>query len=517
MAFVGGFAALGYEVLWGRLARFLIGERTIATASLLFIFIACLGLGAWIAPVLGKKLKTNTPTRTRTVIAVLFLVTAAFHLTCVSACYRNIRNEGVVFSETLENELPARIQNLWLLMAPPVLVLGIVFPLLAWSAGETESHPGRTVGDLYMINTIGASAGAVVATFAFSPKWNTAGGFLAVTGMLTVVAAAVLILQRGNRPLKVLAVAALVVFGFAYLWFPRSLVVLRNDEQLLESNEDEYGVQVLVTTTDGNLRLRNNRRQLVRDLGDPATSQAQQMAAHLAILLADQCRDVLNIGTGYGITAGTITLYEDVQVVETIELLPFVADRQARFADYNFNYLQDPRVTLIRGDGYHKLMTTSSTYDVISVNVLDPHLPGSSALYTVDFWRTARRRLNRGGVLTQLIWGDDAVPVLVRGLQSVFPTVRYYPAYGGSAYNAIAFRDLVADADMRLHLDRVGHRSEDALTKLLGTQWSEKLRGVLLQTSYETEYLDRRAAKNVGRLHTRNFPVLEYRGPPRRK
>jgi hypothetical protein len=71
------------------------------------------------------------------------------------------------------------------------------------------------------------------------------------------------------------------------------------------------------------------------------------------------------VAAGYGITAGTFTLYSGVRSVGTVEILPFLLDRQNMFARYNFAYWKDPRVTLKEGDGRHLLLASGQTYDII--------------------------------------------------------------------------------------------------------------------------------------------------------
>ena len=88
-------------------------------------------------------------------------------------------------------------------------------------------------------------------------------------------------------------------------------------------------------------------------------------------------------------------------------VLPFLVDRQSSFCEHNFAYVHDERVSLVQGDGRHDLAASSRRYDIISTNVLDPYLPGSSSLYTVEFWQLVAERLKPGGVFTQLFWGED--------------------------------------------------------------------------------------------------------------
>jgi len=267
---------------------------------------------------------------------------------------------------------------------------------------------------------------------------------------------------------------------------------------------------VLTHTEKGMMRVRNNRLHLVYDLGHPATSYAQQMAAHLTVLLASRYKDVLNIGTGYGITAGTFTLFEDVRTIDTVEVLPFLVKEQNRFSGYNFDYLKDPRVTLIQGDGRHYLFTTAKTYDIISVNVLDPYLPGSSSLYTVDFWKEALRHLRPGGVFTQLLWGRD-MPLLLKGLKTVFPTVLLFPAYGKSSFNCVAFKDRLSETDLNLHLERFGAEAVGEIRALTRMGTGFLFPKLVREAWRRSPKFARIAARAPGRLHTDDFPILEFK------
>jgi len=128
----------------------------------------------------------------------------------------------------------------------------------------------------------------------------------------------------------------------------------------------------------------------------------------------------------------------------------------------------------------------------------------------VDFWELARSRLRPGGVYTALFWGAD-VELLSRGMRAVFPTVLYFPAYDGSSFNVIAFRDETPDDEIRLHVERLGLTATIELRQLLETDPAGAL-----QAELDAAIASRPAFASVGadataRLHTDDFPVLEYR------
>ncbi len=511
LAFVSGFGILGYEILWGRMAKFILGDRTIAITSLLFVFITCLGLGSLLAPILCRKFAPATTKQAVKLICWVLLVGSFLHMLFVPLARSTVFGQGLTLTLPIANEFVRRILTVWLLILPPILVLGFVFPMLAWSARRINALPGKVVGNLYFINTIGAIIGVIVASFTFTKQFGTLGGFLAITGFVVAVAA-LLLLRNSTGGLQKAAVAlSILAFILAGYWFPKDMIYLGDNEKLLAYNEDEYGIQVVSLLQDKRIRVRNNKLLLIWDLGLAETSHAQQMAAHLSVLLAEQCRDTINIGTGYGITAGAFTLYKDVQSIETIEILPFLVENQYRFANYNFDYLNDQRVRLIQTDGRHYLVTSPKTYDIISVNVLDPYLPGSSSLYTVDFWKIARDHLRPGGVFTQLLWGAD-IPLLVKGLNTVFPTILYFPAYGGTCFNIIAFKDPVNEEQLQLHLERLSTEAKEEIQKITPSKDTDFLFQALVKNAWQIRHkLNEIAADTPGRLHTDDFPVLEYR------
>jgi spermidine synthase len=492
------------------MAKFFLGDRTLAVTTLLVAYITCLGLGSLVARVVGDDRGDTTVKRGLTIAAWTLLISAVLHVLFVPLAAWAIKFQGFAFLNSIFPQYFKRIICLFLFIGPPTLVLGIVFPLLARNSGSVVNEPGRTLGDLYFVNTIGAAVGAAFACFALSRLWGTIGGFFAITGLIVTVASVFLV--RLHRNLGTRAVVGLIVGVFVAggVWTPKNLWPVSDGEILISSTEDEYGVHVLVETSNGGARIRNNRIQLIATLGEPMTTHAQQMMAHLPALLARDCKTTLNLGTGYGITPGALTLYDSVESIETVELLPFVLALQDRFVEHNFAYFRDPRTRTMQGDGRYYLFSTERTYDVICANVLDPYLPGSASLYTVEFWEEARKHLRPGGVYNQLIWGAH-VPLIVKGLESVFPTVIYFDAYGGGAFNVIAFRDGVSKERLSIHWDRLVPKAREEFVRISQGATPETYLPLQIEKAWAVRKVLRQRASKIKQLpHSDNHPTLEY-------
>jgi hypothetical protein len=95
-------------------------------------------------------------------------------------------------------------------------------------------------------------------------------------------------------------------------------------------------------------------------------------------------------------------------------------------------------------DGRHFLARSDRRYDIISINVSDPHLPGASPLFHLEFYEIVKNHLNEGGVVVQHAFGSD-VALVLRTLLRAFADVHLYPSYD-NGFNVIAADHvLVAD------------------------------------------------------------------------
>ena len=194
-AFLSGFSILAYEMLWGRMAKFLLGDRTISITALLFIFIVCLGLGSFIAPVIARKFKAKSPQHALKLIAWILLIAGLLHLAIVLLADNTIQGHGLASIIYMKNEFIRRILTMWILVFPVITVLGLVFPILSWSASEINVLPGKVMGNLYFVNTLGATLGAVTANYALTQWLGTFRAFLFISCLLVAFSVVYLLIN----------------------------------------------------------------------------------------------------------------------------------------------------------------------------------------------------------------------------------------------------------------------------------------------------------------------------------
>jgi spermidine synthase len=217
-------------------------------------------------------------------------------------------------------------------------------------------------------------------------------------------------------------------FGALIVPNGRLIPPLYDPASVVVSSEDANGIFNVVRAGEGRLRVVNNRTDLVYLFGEPVTQYVQETQAYLPALYAPRLDKVLNIGAGYGITAGGFIAIDEVAHVDAVEIVPAMVENAALFSAGNRNYFHHPRVRVIVEDGRYFLATSAERYDIISVNVSDPYLPGATSVFSHEFYELVRSRLSPGGVLAQHIFGPD-IASLYHGVAEVFPYVRAIPSY----------------------------------------------------------------------------------------
>ncbi|HMV68120.1 MAG TPA: hypothetical protein PKA64_14830, partial [Myxococcota bacterium] len=215
-------------------------------------------------------------------------------------------------------------------------------------------------------------------------------------------------------------------------------------------------VTVARNLDSGNIWLANNGKI---DASTSYDMPTQVLVSLLPFQFVDHADRVLVIGLASGITAGAVTLVDEVDALDVAELEPAIVEASRLFDDHNHHLLDDPRARLILNDGRnHVLLTPPGTYDVIVSEPSNPWLTGVSNLFTDEFLRMGKTRLKPGGVWSQWVqlYGMDESDMrsLIRTFAEVYPNVLVYTAAEGA--------DLVL-----IGSDRALDPSVDAVQRLL--------------------------------------------------
>lgn len=185
-----GFAGLIYQSMWSHYLGLTLGHAAFAQSLVLSIFMGGMALGAWLVS-RGLRRWRRLILLYAAAEAVIGLFGLGFHP--MFSAYSSVSQHIA---------LPLLGEGLWgrlypwvsaaLLILPACVLLGATFPLL--SAGWLRALPGqdeRVLGGLYFANSLGAAAGALVATFLLLPAFGMPGtlGFAGAVNLLVAAAA----------------------------------------------------------------------------------------------------------------------------------------------------------------------------------------------------------------------------------------------------------------------------------------------------------------------------------------
>ncbi|MDC1287346.1 hypothetical protein N8198_05625 [Gammaproteobacteria bacterium] len=453
IALCSGVVVLSLELVWIRFAAFFLGNRTYAFTTLMFAVLTLLAVGSWLSAWLYQRMQQSSSQDPRRIIAALLLSGALAAALSGWGGWWLISNQA-----DFESGLPAaqqyvlvyRFIETFALLALPLITLGALFPLTIALSRHCASDIGATSARYYGVNTIGVVVGSLGTGFIGMSIIGSFGMLKLVTILLLVLALVSLIKVWRPLPLAsiVVGMAALVVIVALPSSYPTGLAP---GEKLVVEEEDAHGLFRVTRLGNGNLRVTNNRSELIYHLGAFSTDYVQQMQGHLGMHFNPDAVTALVIGSGYGITAGALALYDGIERVDAVEILPAMVSSAKLFEPNNFSYHRSDKVRVQIGDGRHFMLRENRQYDIISLNVSDPHLPGGSTLFHLEFYELAKLHLKPGGVVIQHIFGSERA-VIANTLAASFPFTQFSRSYA-NGYNAVAsMSDLRALASTAMDL-----------------------------------------------------------------
>ncbi len=302
---------------------------------------------------------------------------------------------------------PALALALAVLLVPGALV-GWTFVALAAAAQQAHrAAAGTVVVGLYVLESLGALAGAVLVTFVAIPLLPTVRGVLAA-GALALLVASVSArrgIVAGRWALPVLAaLLALGALSPAAGWLEQRtqtarFATLAPGLPLLAWRDTPYQNAAIGGEPAGPGALRSfyASGQLAASFPDPATAEQQ---AHLLMSLAPRPRRVFAAG---GVETGMLRFVLR-HPVERIDVA--IPDRRAfeltreYVAKEDRDALVDSRVRLLFDDPRRALARGGEPYDLVLILEREPETLLAARLATVEFFRAAAARLDReSGVL----------------------------------------------------------------------------------------------------------------------
>ncbi len=405
ICFLSGFGVLALEVLWTRMFALVLENSVYTFAAILVVVLSCLAGGSFISSVLARR--KWSPNLVLTVLLALSGISIALTPTA--------------FMELTDSFQYLALKAMWvdfvfilfkicvLTIGSPALMLGTIFPYLMKTEEQYATSPGKSLGHLATINTVGAVLGSLVCAFLFLEQfgmWRSmqiVGGiyFLMAIGMPSVSG-------RAGIAFKGVSVVGLVLLFTALN--PSQLPVTgalqgHKDEVTLKAWEGSDCTVSVVRSNDG-LAIKINSDY---GLGSSNGRTRQACQAEIPLMLKPDAKSVFFLGMGTGISAGAALSdrFPQVERVVTCELSPKVITAAKEYmthvdgVDLTNGLFTDSRSTVLTEDGRHYLMATQEKFDVIDADLFVPYRSGAGSLYTKEHFESVKDRLKSGGIFVQ--------------------------------------------------------------------------------------------------------------------
>jgi spermidine synthase len=426
--FLFGFAVLGLQIVWYRIFRIYM-TNTSYTFSLIAA-VVILGLFAGSRYYAARFRKTP---EVHNMFRLLWLSAAV-----VFAGFLVLLRlpELVMFPLAGdENDYFMRIILLPVLSSlivilPLTFLSGYAFPLACALYTGNHKDIGSGIGKVMLFNTLGSITGPVVAAFILIPVAGAALSVLFFAAALAGGAGFTARYRAGDKPSEL---AAKVSFGMAILLIiftfigPEQKILppsfSRFNREIVEYAESTEGTWVVGREPGGDrtaLSTYVNNSAVIGSSYDAV--KVVKMVGHLPFLTGLQCRNVLVVGFGIGVTTSAIASHAEVETIDCVELVSGIRGAAHYYSGLNNNIQNDPRLRIMQGDGRQYLQSTGKKYDLISSDPTHPIL-GSGSLYTREYFELCKARLNPGGMVSQYLPLHKLLPDDLLGIIKTFRLV----------------------------------------------------------------------------------------------
>ncbi|MEW6267144.1 MAG: fused MFS/spermidine synthase [Thermodesulfobacteriota bacterium] len=421
---LSGFCALAYEVLWTRLLILVVDNSIYSFTIILAAVLIGLALGSLIlAPLLrllGHPLFS---------LALLETVMALGAFALPFQIRVGPAGPGTAYLNFITNQMP-------LIILLPCLAMGAVFPLVAEIYQARREEVGGSLGVVFSLNAFGGALGAAIGGLVFLPLLGLQKTSILLLSLnLAVVVLLLMAWLRGPAAAAAILTIALIAVGASrYMpadFFAGKYARLEPNSRLVHYEEGLAATACVFERPDRTKALYLNGMPEL-DTGPLAVRTFRLMGA-LPGLIHPRPQKALMVTFGAGVTAGTAAHF--VHQIDCVDLVENYRPLAAKFAEVNAGVAGNSKFSFFVDDARHYLKNTNRRYSFIVCDSTHPRAYDSWVLYTAEFYRLARARLEEGGLFCQWAPFHGLTPrqygSILRTFSEVFPHASLW-SVGGS-------------------------------------------------------------------------------------
>ena len=453
----------------------------------------------------------------------------------------------------------------FLMLLLPTVCIGFGFPLVSQIQARSAAQIGSSVGNTYAWNTIGNVLGVIVTSLVLMP-WMGMDGAFHFNLALNALAIALLLVAAADASLVLRATAAVATLAGVVFYATRGFIEVRGqrvaewartirqseghlrlrqgppadaDSLLLSRHPasnfewwkkkhlrdpdpmvdgwDDFGMWEDADASVMGVRRERLAAIYINSKGDASTGPLDMitflLSGHIPMFFlpksAEDKANVMVIGHGSGVTTGAISLYDEVERIDVVEISKAVLDADRLFTGANHNVLSNQKTHVYLDDARTFLRTVPRKYDLIVSQPSNPWIAGIGSLFTVDFFEDCRDRLEKGGIM--MVWfhhyeqSNETIQLITRTIHEVFPHVQCFLTVESDTIGLASMEPLPVDfAAMEALFDRPEIRSDLARVGVYN------LCGMLAYHGANSAHFA--ALVGEGPLNTDDHQRLEYLG-----
>ena len=523
---ISGFCALAYEVLWTRILVFFLGSTTYAFATMLAAFLFGIALGSMVLARWVDRIKQPVIT-----FGIVQLGIGLFALILMPA-FEQLYGITYVLQSTFGGSRFWAFFSCFIVMCLPTFLMGASFPLVTKIYTGNARQLGRSIGNVYAINTVGSILGAFCAGFILIPLLNIRpsivltvalntciGCLLVLTGWRATTDARLSNEKAGSGvkaalqgvgigvPILTVGLAVILLLTLNQQIFLKSTIykTQRPGDEVVAYEEEADATVTTLRDNEGVYRLYVDANQAAD--ASRWDSPSHRVIAHLPLLLHPNPKRALVVGFGMGLTSHSITQH-GVRV-DAIELSKgVVSAAKEHFKHINGNVFENRLFDYKVNDGRNHILMTQDRYDMISTGIIHPLVSaGSSNIYTADFYQMCKRILTEDGVMCQWVplhrLPEAHYKMIVRTFIHVFPETTLWYKYTPDFV-------ILIGTPKRLSIDYKDFMARCMKPSIREGLAADDLDGMSLLDSFMMGPEAVRAYASVGPIHTDDRPRLEF-------
>jgi spermidine synthase len=414
LVFVVGMASLGAEIAGVRLLAPYFGASTVVWANTIGVVLVALSAGYWLG---GRAADRRPHIRALCWIAL----SAALLLAAVPFAARPLLDAGVQALDAVSaGAFAGSLLAVLVLIALPVLLLGMVTPWALRLAVRSVDQAGTVAGRLYAISTAGSLVGTLLSALVLIPAIGTRRTFLTPAVTLAIVAAIGLLPGRRQLGAPMLIAALLAV--------PVGTIKAAGGARVIYEQETEYQYARVIQYPNGERRLELNEGHATHSLFRPGTVLTGDYwdAMRTDAWAGGRApRSVAILGNAAGTTAREFHVLDPRIRLDPVEIDPALTK-------IGYRWFGLPRSVKVHNEDARPFLRRAghTRWDAILLDAYrQPYVP--FYLVTKEFFQLVRSHLTRDGVLVVNVGhpkGDDALEKAASAtMAAVFPQVRRDP------------------------------------------------------------------------------------------